>query len=53
MKNNFSNVELIKDNNANHNIEVSVDTEGYKSTMYKAVIKINNKNKRTEKNIIL
>ncbi|PIH03838.1 hypothetical protein [Clostridium combesii] len=49
LKNNFSNVELIKDNNANHNIEVSVDTEGYKSTMYKAVIKINNKNKRTEK----
>lgn len=53
LKNNFSNVELIKDNNANHNIEVSVDTEGYKSTMYKAVMKINNKNKRTEKNIIL
>ncbi len=53
LENNFSNVELIKDNNANHNIEVSVDTEGYKSTMYKAVIKINNKKKRTEKNIIL
>ncbi len=50
LKNNFSNVELIKDNNSKHNIEVSVDTEGYKSTMYKAVIKISNKNKRTEKN---
>lgn len=49
LKDNFSNVELVNDINAHKDIDVNVDTEGYKSTMYKAVIKVNNNKKRTEK----
>ncbi|NEZ47371.1 hypothetical protein FDF74_09215 [Clostridium niameyense] len=49
LTNNFKNVSIVTKDDRDYNIVLNIRTEGYKSTMYKAIVNIYNKNNRTEK----